>query len=156
MTIEQLKKLRERVANLNKYLKVEDRKAKFESDRQLTLSPGFWDDNERATAVVKEQNANKFWIDLYERVAGTVDNYATLFDFWKEGEATEEEVKEVYDQAIKRYGRGEFKSTLNQPEDENAGCNGHQLGRGRYRKPGLGRDTGTRCTACTARNKVGT
>ncbi len=118
MTIEQLKELRERVANLNKYLKVEERQAKFESDRQLSLSPGFWDDNERATAVVKEQNANKFWIDLYERVAGAVDDYATLFEFWKEGEATEEEVKEAYDQSVKDIDEAEFKSTLNQPEDE--------------------------------------
>ena len=52
MTIEQLKELRERVIHLNKYLKVEDRKAKYESDKQLTLSPGFWDDNERATSVL--------------------------------------------------------------------------------------------------------
>ncbi|WP_118951700.1 peptide chain release factor 2 [Taibaiella helva] len=118
MTIEQLKDLRERVVNLNKYLKVEERKAKFESDRLLTLSPGFWDDNERATAVVKEQNANKYWIDLYEDTSRAVDDYATLFEFWKEGEATEEEVKEAYDNAVKAMDDAEFKSTLNQPEDE--------------------------------------
>lgn len=118
MTIEQLKELRERVTHLNKYLKVEDRKAKFESDRQLSLSPGFWDDNERATAVVKEQNANKYWIDLYENVNSGVDDYATLFEFWKEGEATEEEVREAYDKVVKDMDEAEFKSTLNKPEDE--------------------------------------
>jgi peptide chain release factor 2 len=118
MTIEQLKELRERVAHLNKYLKVEDRKAKFESDRQLTLSPGFWDDNERATAVVKEQNANKYWIDLYENVNSGAEDFATLFEFWKEGEATEEEVKEAYDKVVKDMDDAEFKSTLNKPEDE--------------------------------------
>ena len=118
MTIEQLKELRERVAHLNKYLKVEDRKAKFESDRQLTLSPGFWDDNERATAVVKEQNANKYWIDLYENVNNGAEDFATLFEFWKEGEATEEEVKEAYDKVVKDMDDAEFKSTLNKPEDE--------------------------------------
>jgi peptide chain release factor 2 len=118
MTIEQLKELRERVAHLNKYLKVEDRKAKFESDRQLTLSPGFWDDNERATSVVKEQNANKYWIDLYENVNSGVEDFATLFEFWKEGEATEEEVREAYDKVVKDMDDAEFKSTLNKPEDE--------------------------------------
>jgi peptide chain release factor 2 len=118
MTIEQLKELRERVAHLNKYLKVEDRKAKFESDRQLTLSPGFWDDNERATSVVKEQNANKYWIDLYENVNSGVEDFATLFEFWKEGEATEEEVRETYDKVVKDMDDAEFKSTLNKPEDE--------------------------------------
>lgn len=118
MTIEQLKDLRERLLYLQRYLKLGDRKAKFENDRQLTLSPGFWDDNERATKVVKEQNANKFWIDLFEAVQETVEDYATLFDFWKEGEAAEEEVKEAYDKAIEKIDEAEFKSTLNQPEDE--------------------------------------
>ncbi len=41
-----------------------------------------------------------------------------LFDFWKAGEATEEEVKEAYDQAITNIEDAEFKSTLNEPEDE--------------------------------------
>jgi peptide chain release factor 2 len=118
MTAEQLKELRERVAHLNKYLKVEERKAKYESDKQLTLSPGFWDDNERATTVLKEQNANKYWIDLYEQVKSDVEDFAILFDFWKEGEATEEEVKEAYQLAVKTMDEAEFKSTLNQPEDE--------------------------------------
>ena len=118
MTAEQLKELRERVAHLNKYLKVEERKAKYESDKQLTLSPGFWDDNERATTVLKEQNANKYWIDLYEAVKSAVEDFAILFDFWKEGEASEEEVKEAYQLSIKTMDEAEFKSTLNQPEDE--------------------------------------
>ena len=41
-----------------------------------------------------------------------------LFDFWKEGEANEEEVKEAYDKAQLLIEETEFKSTLNQPEDE--------------------------------------
>ena len=40
-----------------------------------------------------------------------------LFDFWKEGEATEEEVKQAYDAAVKAVEEAEFKSTLNEPED---------------------------------------
>lgn len=118
MTIEQLKELRERRAHLYKYLKVDEREAKFESDKQLTLSPGFWDDNARATAVVKEQNANKYWIDLYQQVDTAIEDYATLFDFWKEGETSEEEVKDAYDSALKLIDEAEFKSTLDKPEDE--------------------------------------
>ena len=50
-----------------------------------------------------------------------VEDFAVLFDFWKAGEATEEEVKEAHQQAIQAIEEAEFKSTLNQPEDELAG-----------------------------------
>lgn len=41
-----------------------------------------------------------------------------LFEFWKEGEGTEEDVKIAFDQARAMLEEAEFKSTLNQPEDE--------------------------------------
>lgn len=47
-----------------------------------------------------------------------VEDFAVLFEFWKAGEATEEEAKTSYDAAIKQIEEAEFKSTLNQPEDE--------------------------------------
>jgi peptide chain release factor 2 len=118
MTIEQLKDLRERLVHLSQYLKVEDRKAKVESDRQLSLSAGFWDDNERATAILKEINSSQAWVNLYEKAKVAVEDLAGLFDFWKEGEAVEEEVTAAYENALKELEEAEFKSTLNEPEDE--------------------------------------
>ena len=41
-----------------------------------------------------------------------------MFDFWKAGEASEEETREAYDKALASIEETEFKSTLNQPEDE--------------------------------------
>lgn len=47
-----------------------------------------------------------------------VEDFAVLFEFWKEGEGSEEEVKVVYDKAVQQIEEAEFKSTLNEPEDE--------------------------------------
>lgn len=41
-----------------------------------------------------------------------------LFEFWKAGDATEEETKEAYDKALAQLDEAEFKATLNEPEDE--------------------------------------
>ncbi len=41
-----------------------------------------------------------------------------LFDFWKGGDATEEETKEAYEKALTMLDDAEFKATLNEPEDE--------------------------------------
>ena len=48
----------------------------------------------------------------------SVEDFVVLFDFWKGGEASEEETREAYDKALARIEEVEFKSTLNQPEDE--------------------------------------
>ncbi|CAN5550541.1 peptide chain release factor 2 [soil metagenome] len=55
---------------------------------------------------------------MYEQVETAVEDFAVLFEFWKEGEETEENVKQAYDAAIAGIEDAEFKSTLNQPEDE--------------------------------------
>ena len=47
-----------------------------------------------------------------------MEDFAVLFDFWKAGEATEEETREAHEKALKQIEEAEFKSTLNQPEDE--------------------------------------
>ena len=47
-----------------------------------------------------------------------VEDFAILFEFWKEGEGTEEDVKVAFDKAKDAIEDTEFKSTLNQPEDE--------------------------------------
>ncbi|MCK7555071.1 peptide chain release factor 2 [Chitinophaga sedimenti] len=118
MTIEQLKHMRDRLYVLGGFLDVQDRIAKIENDKQLTLAPGFWDDNERATGILKEIKVNKFWVDLHDSVRSAVEDSAVLLDFQKEGEATEEEVEEAYKKALVALDELEFKSTLNQPEDE--------------------------------------
>jgi peptide chain release factor 2 len=55
---------------------------------------------------------------MYHEVETLADDFAVLFDFWKEGEATETEVKEAYDKALQAIDDAEFKSTLNKTEDE--------------------------------------
>jgi len=47
-----------------------------------------------------------------------VEDFAVLFDFWKAGDATEEETKEAYQKALNMLDDAEFKATLNEPEDE--------------------------------------
>ncbi|MGB4843832.1 MAG: peptide chain release factor 2 [Ferruginibacter sp.] len=118
MTIEHLKSIRDRVLVLGRFLDVTNREAKTENDKQLSLSPGFWDDNTRATGILKEIKVNEYWIDMYHAVDTAVEDFAVLFEFWKAAEATEEEAKEAFDKAIELIEDAEFKSTLNEPEDE--------------------------------------
>ncbi len=52
------------------------------------------------------------------QVDTAIEDFAVLHDFWKEGEETEENVRVAYEAALAAIEDAEFKSTLNQPEDE--------------------------------------
>lgn len=82
------------------------------------MSPGFWDDNTRATGIMKEIKVNEYWVHLYNEVANSVEDFAVLFDFWKSGDATEQETQDAFNKAVASIEEAEFKSTLNKPEDE--------------------------------------
>lgn len=72
----------------------------------------------RATAIMKEIKVNEYWLKLYKQLENAVEDFALLFDFWKAGDASEEETKEAFQSAISQIEEAEFKSTLNKPEDE--------------------------------------
>ena len=84
----------------------------------MSLSPGFWDDNTRATGIMKEIKLNEYWINLFKQVESSVEDFSVLFEFWKGGDASEQETKEAFDKAVILIEDAEFKSTLNKPEDE--------------------------------------
>jgi peptide chain release factor 2 len=67
---------------------------------------------------MKEIKVNEYWLKMYKQLETAVEDFAVLFDFWKAGDATEEETKAAYESAIAAIEDAEFKSTLNQPEDE--------------------------------------
>ncbi|HTL06639.1 MAG TPA: peptide chain release factor 2, partial [Chitinophagaceae bacterium] len=52
-----------------------------------------------------------------EQTESAVEDFAVLFDFWKSGDATEEETREAFTKAAAAIEDAEFKATLNQPED---------------------------------------
>ena len=82
------------------FFDVANRNDKIEQEKKLSLSPGFWDDNQRATEILRNIKLNEYWVKLYEQVDAAVEDFAVLYDFWKAGEATEEETREAYDNAL--------------------------------------------------------
>jgi len=103
----------------------------IEEKEQLSQDPDFWSDSTKAQGVLKSLKIDKNWIAEYNDLQSMVEDIEVLYGYYKEGEATEEEVDENYDKAIEEIENLEFKSTLNQPEDElscileiNAGAGG--------------------------------
>lgn len=95
------------------------------------MNPDFWSDPKKAESTLKTLKSYKNWVAQYKEVETVVDDAELLLDFFREGEATEDEVDAKYAEALAVVDDMEFRSTLNQPEDEfncmleiNAGAGG--------------------------------
>ena len=67
---------------------------------------------------MKEIKLNEYWTGMFQQVETSVEDFVVLFEFWKAGDATEDETKIAFEQAMVAIEDAEFKSTLNQPEGE--------------------------------------
>lgn len=59
----------------------------------------------------------KSWTESYADCKQAVEDLAVLFEFFKEGESSESEVKTAYDEAVKMIEELEFKNMLSNEED---------------------------------------
>jgi peptide chain release factor 2 len=100
---------------------VSNRKLELSDKERLTYDPKFWDDPQRAELIMKEIKIHKHWISLYQNTQSALEDLKVMFEFFKEGEVSEEELQLNYQIAIDTLEEVEFKSTLNRPEDE-LGC----------------------------------
>jgi peptide chain release factor 2 len=110
---------------------VDNRLREIEDLTAETLSPTFWNDPKRAESIQKTIGLSKKWVDDYHDLARNVDDLEGLYEFQKEGMATEEEVDAQYLQCSAILADAEFRSTLNKKEDSmnavlsiNAGAGG--------------------------------
>lgn len=66
---------------------------------------------------MKELKDNKKWVETYHKIKESIDDAEILLEFQKEGEASETEVEEKYNEAITVLDDIEFRTTLDQAED---------------------------------------
>ncbi|WP_108211595.1 peptide chain release factor 2 [Pontibacter mucosus] len=131
MTTEQVKELKARVGALRRYLDYDAKKEQVKETEAQTTAPDFWDDPKEAEKVLKEIKSVKVWTDHYEEVEKAVSDFEVLFDFFKEGDVSEEDIQQELKKAEEAVEALEFKRMLSGEEDQlsaileiNAGAGG--------------------------------
>jgi len=81
------------------------------------LDPDFWNDAKKAGEITKTLNQKKNKLKSFEKSAQAVDDLAVLYDFYKEGEASEEDVAAQYAIASNAIDDQELQKMLSKPED---------------------------------------
>ena len=110
---------------------MDNRLREIEDLTSQTIDPDFWNDPKRAEAIQRTIGVNQNWVNDYNTIAREVDDLEGLFEFQKEGLTTEVEVDAQFERTAEILADAEFRSTLNQKEDEmsavltiNAGAGG--------------------------------
>ncbi len=95
------------------------------------MDPDFWNDSRRAESILKTIKLNKKIVEEFNKTMESVEDLEAMMDFFKEGEISEEELDQHYLQSKQLVDDLEFRTTLNNKEDElscileiNAGAGG--------------------------------
>ncbi|MDX1906340.1 MAG: peptide chain release factor 2 [Bacteroidia bacterium] len=117
MTVEQLRGLRERVIALKDYLDVETRLKRIEEKEAITQQGDFWDHPDEAQQVLREIRNLKVWADAWMQTDSLVSDAEVMMEFYKGGDASEEDMQDSFRAASAAVEDLEFKNMLSRDED---------------------------------------
>ena len=114
---EHINKLQERLGKLKTYLDIDKKKIEISNEEEKTANPDFWNNPKEAEIVMKELRMKKKWVEDYQTISTNLDEISILFDFYSEGEASEEEIETLYNATILLIENLEFKNMLSEEGD---------------------------------------
>ena len=82
-----------------------------------TQDPSFWDDPKKAEDKMKQIRGLKFWVETFDRTAGSVADLDVLMEFVREGMSEEAELNSQYAKLLEEIEELELKNMLSNEED---------------------------------------
>jgi len=84
----------------------------------LSQQPGLWNDAKKAEELLRNIALLKSWTTDFQKVSTAIDDLSVIFDFYKEGEASEDEVVKNYDGCLSMLEDLEVRNMLQKEEDQ--------------------------------------
>ncbi len=117
VTNEQVTNLSERADKLKSYLEIDKKQILIKNEEEKIANPDFWNNPKEAEVTMKNLRALKKWIEDFNTITSMVEDLETLLDFYKEGEASEEDLSELHTKLINLLEEVEFKNMLSDEGD---------------------------------------
>ncbi|MEZ4775726.1 MAG: peptide chain release factor 2 [Bacteroidia bacterium] len=117
MTLDQFKEVQARTYVLGGYLDVAGKLALIEEKQAITQQPDFWEHPEEAQKVLREISNIKIWTDAFQKLQTALGEVEILYEFLKEGEASEQDVEAAFQTAVAILDDMEFQRMLDKEED---------------------------------------
>ncbi|MDO7171317.1 peptide chain release factor 2 [Mariniflexile sp. AS56] len=117
ITSDQIKDLNTRLDKLRHYLDVDRKLIEIQNEEEKTFDPNFWNDPKAAEVIMKSLRVTKKWVEDYNKGKSLTEDLEVLYEFYKEGESTAEDVEEQYLKAFNLLEDIEFKNMLSDEGD---------------------------------------
>ncbi len=93
------------------------KQVELDDEEQKTQYPGFWDNPSEAESQLKKIAGIKIWTNGFSKVNSLVEDLLVLYDFAKQGDATDVELEEHFNSTLKSIEELELKNMLRKEED---------------------------------------
>ncbi|NER13844.1 peptide chain release factor 2 [Leptobacterium flavescens] len=118
VTTDQIKDLMERLGALRRYLDIDAKLIEITNEEEKTFAPDFWEKPKEAELLMRSLRSKKKWVEDYETAKTLVGDLEVLYEFHKEGEASEEDVDQQFEKASVHIENIEFRNMLSEEGDQ--------------------------------------
>ncbi|MDA8940842.1 peptide chain release factor 2 [bacterium] len=117
ITSDNIKTLNTRLDKLRHYLDIEAKLIEVSNEEEQTFDPNFWNDSKQAEIVMKSIKEKKSWIKDYNSAKIFLDELEVVYEFHKEGDATDIQLESAYETTVALIEKLEFKNMLSEEGD---------------------------------------
>jgi peptide chain release factor 2 len=117
ITQEQFKDIDTRIEKLKSYLEIDKKLIEIANEEEKTVDPDFWNNPKEAEVLMKELRFKKKWVEDYNKVISLNEDLTILYEFYKEGDVDENEIKQEFEKASTFLEDIEFKNMLSEEGD---------------------------------------
>ncbi|PWK19767.1 peptide chain release factor 2 [Xanthomarina spongicola] len=89
----------------------------IQNEEEQTFSPTFWNDSTAAEIVMKSLRTKKKWVEDFQKGKTLVEELEIIYEFFKEGESTQEDLETSFEKATDLIEDLEFKNMLSEEGD---------------------------------------
>ncbi|MCZ8168730.1 MAG: peptide chain release factor 2 [Flavobacterium sp.] len=114
---EQIKGIVERLGALRRYLDIDAKLIEISNEEEKTFAPDFWNNAKQAELIVRNLRSKKKWVEDFTKAENYAEELQITYEFFKEGDASEEELDTQYELTLHQIEDLEFRNMLSDEGD---------------------------------------
>ncbi|MGA1978036.1 MAG: peptide chain release factor 2, partial [Bacteroidales bacterium] len=103
---------------LRRYLDIDGKLKQIAEQEEISRQPDFWNDPRQAEELLKKTSSLKSWTSEFIKVDAALDDLMVIYDFFREGEATEDDLDRQYNTSLSMTEDLEVRNMLRKEEDQ--------------------------------------